>query len=408
MRDTPGRIKPQILIADDESINLQIAQEMLQSWGILVDTAANGLQVIGLIRKKNYDAVIMDIEMPVMDGLKTTRILRTDTRYRTLPIIASTALSSPEEKENLLQQGFSSVLSKPLMPETLYKELALFVFLEPCVSDLDHSDPGPTQDQDEIQPTAEKKMETIARPIVSSEDEISTLPSVTESRLLLAEIARLPGFDCHKGLNRVMGNLNLYSKLLLDFKSILKKSHEEIRDSRIGGDIQNLQAVIHKIKGVSGNIGAEELYAQVVQVEPLLRKKDLQAAEGLLDSLETTLQNNLDTLGRLEMFHIQTDSGQPPKPPVLSRSPVSSTLDSPKREKIQESLEATLELLRQCNTASREAFANLRQLIGDVYASEQEATEISINMFDFDNAEKNLLKLSRCLGLTMGTSHDFQ
>lgn len=406
MRDTLGRTKPQILIADDESINLQIAQEMLQAWGILVDTAVNGLQVIGLIRKKNYDAVIMDIEMPIMNGLKATQILRTDTRYRTLPIIASTALSSPDEKEKLLQQGFSSVLSKPLMPEALHKELASFVPLASHNSDPSPSVSAPAQNNGLS--TSEKKTETIARSIAPSEDEVSALPSVTDSRLLLAEIARLPGFDCHKGLNRVMGNLNLYSKLLLDFKIILKKSHEEIRDYRIRGDIQNLQSVIHKIKGVSGNIGAEELYAQIVQVEPLLRKKNLEDAEAFLDSLETTLQNNLDTLGRLEMFHIQTDSGQPSKPTVLARSSRVGPLDASTREKIQASLETTLELLRQCNTASREAFADLRELIGDVYASEQEATEISINMFDFENAEKNLLKLSRCLDLKMGTSHDFQ
>ena len=104
---------PRTLFVDDESINQQIGAEILLALGTEADTADNGLQALRLIRTRHYAIVFTDVEMPVMDGATLTHILRSDSRYGELPIIACTAISSPEEEEALLQKGFTAVLRKP-------------------------------------------------------------------------------------------------------------------------------------------------------------------------------------------------------------------------------------------------------------------------------------------------------
>ena len=101
---------PRTLFVDDESINQQIGAEILLALGTEADTADNGLQALRLIRTRHYAIVFTDVEMPVMDGATLTHILRSDSRYGELPIIACTAISSPEEEEALLQKGFTAVL----------------------------------------------------------------------------------------------------------------------------------------------------------------------------------------------------------------------------------------------------------------------------------------------------------
>ena len=101
---------PRTLFVDDESINQQIGAEILLALGAEADTADNGLQALRLIRTRHYAIVFTDVEMPVMDGATLTHILRSDSRYGELPIIACTAISSPEEEEPHLQKGFTAVL----------------------------------------------------------------------------------------------------------------------------------------------------------------------------------------------------------------------------------------------------------------------------------------------------------
>lgn len=96
---------PRTLFVDDESINQQIGAEILLALGAEADTADNGLQALRLIRTRHYAIVFTDVEMPVMDGATLTHILRSDSRYGELPIIACTAISSPEEEEALLQKA---------------------------------------------------------------------------------------------------------------------------------------------------------------------------------------------------------------------------------------------------------------------------------------------------------------
>ena len=133
---------PRTLFVDDESINQQIGAEILLALGAEADTADNGLQALRLIRTRHYAIVFTDVEMPVMDGATLTHILRSDSRYGELPIIACTAISSPEEEEALLQKGFTAVLRKPFDVQAMQTALNRHATLS-GEAPAPHRNPGP-------------------------------------------------------------------------------------------------------------------------------------------------------------------------------------------------------------------------------------------------------------------------
>lgn len=181
---------PRTLFVDDESINQQIGAEILLALGAEADTADNGLQALRLIRTRHYAIVFTDVEMPVMDGATLTHILRSDSRYGELPIIACTAISSPEEEEALLQKGFTAVLRKPFDVQAIQTALNRHATL---------SGEAPA-------PSPEPR------------------PRVEAGHAIREELEHLPGFSVRQGLDRVMGNLPLYVSLLFDFRRELAEA----------------------------------------------------------------------------------------------------------------------------------------------------------------------------------------
>jgi CheY-like chemotaxis protein len=117
-----------VLLAEDVEINQIIAEELLTTLGYKVDIAVNGQEVIDMLTQKNYDAVLMDIQMPVMDGLTAARKIREHNEFRNLPIIAVSAHSLPADKEKSLDNGMNDHITKPLdiliLEKTLHKWVA--------------------------------------------------------------------------------------------------------------------------------------------------------------------------------------------------------------------------------------------------------------------------------------------
>ena len=186
---------PRTLFVDDESINQQIGAEILLALGAEADTADNGLQALRLIRTRHYAIVFTDVEMPVMDGATLTHILRSDSRYGELPIIACTAISSPEEEEALLQKGFTAVLRKPFDVQAMQTALNRHATLS-------GEAPAPSP---------------------------KPRPRVEAGHAIREELEHLPGFSVRQGLDRVMGNLPLYVSLLFDFRRELAEADKDGR-----------------------------------------------------------------------------------------------------------------------------------------------------------------------------------
>jgi two-component system sensor histidine kinase/response regulator len=115
-----------VLLAEDNLINQMVAVEILSAGGIAVDVAANGQEALDLLANNYYDAVLLDIQMPVMDGLEAARKIRKNPRFNSLPVIAMTAHAMPGDRERSLEAGMNEHLTKPIVPEELAETLAKY------------------------------------------------------------------------------------------------------------------------------------------------------------------------------------------------------------------------------------------------------------------------------------------
>lgn len=353
---------PRVLFVDDESINQHIAAEILHALGAVADTAADGLRALHLVRNGPYALVFTDVEMPVMDGITLTHILRQDSRYEKLPLVACTAVSTPEEENALLDKGFTAVIRKPFDVEDLREALDRYAA------------PG-------------RRETAPARP--------APLPPIS-GKAVEEDSLQLRGFSIREGLARVMGNFPLYISLLFDFRRELAASSADIRHFRERGDMPSILAAVHKLKGISGNVGATELYARIVDIEPRLQTESPESAAGLLDTLERDVTNTLNELAVAEKVLAAADTSSPNVPAPQGAA------DFPK---LQAALAETLELVRQYNTAAQESFEAARAFLGTHGAAEAADIQHAIESFDFDKAQSGILHLARSLELELGEEH---
>lgn len=239
---------PRTLFVDDESINQQIGAEILLALGAEADTADNGLQALRLIRTRHYAIVFTDVEMPVMDGATLTHILRSDSRYGELPIIG-------------LHGHFLTGRGRGAPPKRLHRRPPQ------AFRRAGHTN-GP-------QPPCH----TLRR---SPAPHRNPGPASRRGTPIREELEHLPGFSVRQGLDRVMGNLPLYVSLLFDFRRELAEADAEIRQARLRDDMPSIRASVHKLKGISGNVGATDLYTQLVELEQCLQGGSAENVDNLL------------------------------------------------------------------------------------------------------------------------------
>ncbi|MFZ4441231.1 MAG: response regulator, partial [Syntrophales bacterium] len=228
----------QALVVEDHAINREIVVELLRQLGIEAEAAVNGREAVAMVRAKEYDIVLMDIQMPEMDGIKATREIRKVERAGVdrMPIIAMTAHALAGDREKSLAAGMNDHISKPINPNVL--EAALRQWLPPA------------------------KCTAVAA---------DTLDPVINPDLL--SIPPLPGLDVAGGLDRLGGNRELYLKLLRDFVGGYgygEAPAQLLRDLRAGMREAALHR-IHTIRGVAGNLGAKELTAAATALEMACR-----------------------------------------------------------------------------------------------------------------------------------------
>ena len=233
-----------ILLTEDNEINQQIATELLEGAGASVTIANNGREAVEMLssgpQPPPFDAVLMDLQMPEMDGYQATAKLRSDTRFTTLPIIAMTAHATIEERQRCLAAGMNDHIAKPIDPANLFETVARFYkSADAAAADL-NVDPLPGY-----------------RP---ADDSSHDLPSIA-------------GLDTKDGLSRVGGNRKLYLKLLRQFIEQQGPSVEQITDALAKGDIPLGERLAHSLKGVSGNIGATRVQSTAGVLERLIHDR---------------------------------------------------------------------------------------------------------------------------------------
>ncbi len=231
-----------ILLVEDNEINQQVAREILEGAGLVVTLANNGREGVNAVKAGGYDAVLMDIQMPVMDGHTATRLIReweqAQTPKASLPIIAMTAHAMAGDEAKSIEAGMNGHVTKPIDPDHLFTELAKWI--TPGVG-------------------------------VGGEHPTAEIPA-PEAIPVEAELPEtLTGFDIAEGLSRLQGNRTLYRKLILAFAGSCREGIARIRTAIAEENCPEVLHQAHSIKGSSANLAAKDIQAAALILERLVK-----------------------------------------------------------------------------------------------------------------------------------------
>jgi PAS domain S-box-containing protein len=270
-----------VLLVEDNELNQQVAMELLADAGVAVTVANNGREGVDAVMAAPYDAVLMDVQMPVLDGYTATGIIRADGRFKDLPIIAMTAHAMAGDMEKSAAAGMNDHVTKPIDPEKLFATLARWVTAAR----------GPVPGKGAAEGAPRTGAPAAGAPAA---------PAVPGGQ---AFPASLEGFDLEDGLRRLRGNRALYLKLLASFAAKYGTRAGEIRRALDAGDYGAASGLVHDVKGLAGNLSALPLQAAAAELEKLVKHVDEKApppAEALgaaFAAFETRLDRALRAAG---------------------------------------------------------------------------------------------------------------
>jgi PAS domain S-box-containing protein len=297
-----------VLLVEDNDLNQQVATELLADAGIAVTVANNGREGVDAVLAAPYDAVLMDVQMPVMDGYTATGVIRRDERFKDLPIIAMTANAMAGDMEKSAAAGMCDHVTKPIDPDKLFATLARWIKLgrEPVREGVAKETP--------TAPAAPQTPATAASAVAAGAGATSTTPGAPPFP------ASLDGFDLKEGLQRLRGNQVLYRKLLASFATRYATAAGDIRQALDAGDFTAANGLVHDVKGLAGNLSALQLQAAAAELERLVKyvgekgPPDPAELKVAFASLETRLDQALQAAGSLvprEGVPVASPAGEP-------------------------------------------------------------------------------------------------
>ncbi len=256
-----------ILLVDDNAFNREVGFELIKLTGASVTLANDGQQAVDAVVKEPYDAVLMDIQMPIMDGYTAAILIRE--QFKTLPIIALTAHAMQEERARVLEAGMSGFVTKPIQTKQLYDALI----------------------------NALKGATPIESPVMSATNPQSPIIEFVDADHDVP--LSLPGFDVVNALERLAGDMNHYRRFLKLFRERNATMLEKLLAELEAGNIDTAKRLVHTLKGTAGTIGALDLQhaAQMYEIElKTLTITDSVLTSQLLNELKTQFAQAMKTL----------------------------------------------------------------------------------------------------------------
>ena len=242
-----GRLR--LLLVEDNPINQEVQREILLMSGMAVDVVQNGKQAVSAVRKSAYDLVLMDIQMPVMDGIEATRAIRTDAKFRDLPIVAMTAHVFSGERKRCMAAGMNDYLAKPVDPELLLKVIAKWT---------------------------KRSRADVTRGVSNRDVRHPETPS--------------PVVDLSEALSRISGRRVLLDKMMHMFADSYKNAAERIRQMVAARHRQEAAEFCHSMKGAAGSISAKRVYDAAADLEKALAEGGFGPVAELIERLDAELQ----------------------------------------------------------------------------------------------------------------------
>jgi two-component system sensor histidine kinase/response regulator len=262
-----------VLVVEDNDINQQVARELLEELGMVVDVAGDGAQAVAKVPAGGFDLVLMDMQMPVMDGLQATRAIRRTLPQGTLPILAMTANAMSQDRQRCLDAGMDDFLAKPIEPADLVATLYRWAPRRSPAEKAARAERAPVETN---APTGAQAIAPTASPTAAP----TGLPDVA-------------GLDTRLGLARMSGKKPLYLKMLRRSADSQKNTAQHIRAALAGGDVETAERLAHTAKGVSGNVGATGVQERAEALERVIRdgapQGEVQVLIAQFDTLLTQL-----------------------------------------------------------------------------------------------------------------------
>jgi two-component system sensor histidine kinase/response regulator len=340
-----------VLLVEDNEINQEVAIGQLEDAELFVDLAENGAEAVRMVRENDYDLVLMDMQMPVMDGIEATRILRANPRFENLPIIAMTANALVSDRELCLEAGMNDHIAKPIDPDQLFGVMLRWVKRP-------DGDGAGVREWIEARPTA---------------DVVQDAQGPLD----------VDGIDVKSALKRTGGNRKRYEALLRRFAQQQSSTVEDIRKALTMGDAATAERAAHSLKGAAGTLGATALSEAAAKAETAV--KTGQGIDTALTALSVDLGAAVSAI-RAALPEEATNGGAGPRDPSLVVEPLT-------------------ELKRLLETDDGEAADFMidakSQLAGVLTPTEIETLSELVGDFNFESALKCLSSIADRLSLSL-------
>ncbi len=335
-----------ILLAEDNELNQEVAKGLLEDAGASVDIANDGAEAIAMLPLKPYDVVLMDMQMPVMDGIAATEKLRSMPQYADLPILAMTANAMQQDKDRCKAAGMNDHIAKPIDPDDLFATLRKWL----------------------------KRSTAVAA--------VATIPQQpADVEASVPGLADIHGLDVKLGLRRVLGKMPQYLRMLEKYAQGQWDAPEQLRQALEKNDFATAERIAHTAKGVSGNIGALTLQTQAGLLETASKAgTDKTEILGMLATFERDL--------RALIVEIRAVLPVEAAPAQAATSPVD--------------LKLLAGLLAENDSEASDYFDEYQAAIAAAVGNEAaRAIAMNIGNFDFDKALELLATAAQQTGITL-------
>ncbi len=344
-----------ILLVEDNVINQEVASEMLSIRGISVTKAINGIQAVEKVKDNEYDAILMDVQMPEMDGFEATKTIRNTLELPDIPIIAMTANAMTGDRERCLEAGMNDYISKPIKSEKLFDTLSKWT-----KKTKENPDPGATPERQ------------------GAKSPSQDLPG------------QVPGLDIEAGVKRIGGNQNLYLELLKGFFLDNHDAPEKISAAIREKDSAFLENYLHSLKGAAGNLSAKDLHGAARNLE-LAIEDNFHDIDRFMDEFGKSFSMTNNSTEDLTRDLLKDSKKESPNKQsaskttnILSGSPLFTEMN---------------ELLEHNNPMAKVVLGKIKAEV-DLLPDEISDLEEQIGKFDFKGARQTLIKISKDMDLS--------
>ncbi len=279
-----------VLLVEDNDINQQVCKELLETAGVRVDVAGDGLAALNVAEADPPEAILMDVQMPVMDGYGATSSIRRHAELADTPVIALTAHAMSGERDACLEAGMDDYLSKPIADTQLYRTLLAWLLERDMARDTTSTTGG-----------ASPASGSAAAPAGDTPGADAT----ADAAMLPGGLpAHLPGIDLATGLRYVANKPDLYRRTAARFRERYAHGHADLQRMLEAGDYGEAHRWAHSLKNLAGTLGAETLRTRAYEVERALAPAAEMSSDGAAPAVETQaltaeLARVLDSLDHL-------------------------------------------------------------------------------------------------------------